>query len=77
MQAPFFPQGAANYPMKLEIKGEAGGLPWREKNYAHLDAAVEARKQRQLSPTRMREDSFNSRYSSDPIKFFKDKGQPS
>ena len=74
-QTPLLPQGACTYPRKPE-KGETSGLPWREKNYTHLDAAVEARKQRQQSsPTRGREDSFNSRYSSDPIKFFKDKGE--
>nr|KAG5713347.1 hypothetical protein BaRGS_024895 [Batillaria attramentaria] len=66
------PQGASMYPVKPE-KGEASGPPWRERNYAHLNAAVEARKQRQQSPTRGREDSFNSRYSSDPIKFLKDR----
>ncbi|PVD38150.1 hypothetical protein C0Q70_00761 [Pomacea canaliculata] len=70
--APLLPQGAVNYPLKAE-KGEVSGLPWREKNYAHLNAAVEARKQRQQSPKRGREDSFNSRYSSDPIKFFRER----
>ena len=42
------------------------GPPYREKRYAHLDSALNARQQREMSP-RGRGDSINSRYSSDPV----------
>ncbi|KAL8617989.1 hypothetical protein ACOMHN_040213 [Nucella lapillus] len=65
-------------PDKLDCGGcgagsSSGGPPWRERNYAHLDAAVARKQRQQASPTRAREDSFNSRYSSDPIHFFREK----
>ncbi|KAK3601290.1 hypothetical protein CHS0354_011886 [Potamilus streckersoni] len=48
--------------------------PRREKRYGHLESAAAARQQRELSPSRARGDSINSRYSSDPVKFLKDRG---
>ena len=39
----------------------------REKRYGHLESAAAARQQR-LDPARVRGDSVNSRYSSDPVK---------
>lgn len=64
--------GAAAFDHKPK---DGGVRPWREKRYAHLESAAEARNMRQqLSPTRGRENSINSRYSSDPVRFFKDRG---
>ncbi|XP_063410960.1 epidermal growth factor receptor-like isoform X3 [Mytilus trossulus] len=48
-----------------------GGPPFREKRYAHLDSALNARQQREMSP-RGRGDSINSRYSSDPVQVLQD-----
>ncbi|XP_033729061.1 epidermal growth factor receptor-like isoform X2 [Pecten maximus] len=45
--------------------------PRREKRYGHLESAAAARKQRELSPTRGRGNSINSRYSSDPVQFLR------
>lgn len=47
------------------------GPPFREKRYAHLDSALNARQQREMSP-RGRGDSINSRYSSDPVQVLHD-----
>lgn len=51
-----------------------GGPPFREKRYAHLDSALNARQQREMSP-RGRGDSINSRYSSDPVQVLQDNGK--
>ncbi|XP_046377160.1 epidermal growth factor receptor-like isoform X2 [Haliotis rufescens] len=65
--------GAAAFDHKPK---DGGVRPWREKRYAHLESAAEARNMRQqLSPTRGRENSINSRYSSDPVRFFKDRDE--
>ncbi|XP_014767891.1 epidermal growth factor receptor isoform X1 [Octopus bimaculoides] len=46
----------------------------REKRYGHLESAAAARHQRQMNPHhRGREDSINSRYSTDPIKYSRDR----
>ncbi|GAB1603004.1 epidermal growth factor receptor-like isoform X1 [Argonauta hians] len=46
----------------------------REKRYGHLESAAAARHQRQMDPScRGREDSINSRYSTDPIKYPRDR----
>ncbi|XP_021342563.1 epidermal growth factor receptor-like isoform X1 [Mizuhopecten yessoensis] len=45
--------------------------PRREKRYGHLESAAAARKKRELSPTRGRGNSINSRYSSDPVQFLR------
>ncbi|CAI9728992.1 epidermal growth factor receptor-like isoform X2 [Octopus vulgaris] len=46
----------------------------REKRYGHLESAAAARHQRQMDPHRRgREDSINSRYSTDPIKYSRDR----
>lgn len=50
-------------PMK-EIQAPAR----REKRYGHLESAAKARDQRAQDPSRIRGDSVNSRYSSDPVK---------
>ncbi|KAK3082662.1 hypothetical protein FSP39_001823 [Pinctada imbricata] len=50
-----------------EVKDHARPQPRREKRYGHLESAAAARQQR-LDPGRMRGDSINSRYSSDPVK---------
>ena len=49
------------------------GPPFREKRYAHLDSALNARQQREMS-NRGRGDSVNSRYSSDPVQILEDNG---
>ena len=49
------------------------GPPFREKRYGHLDSALNARQQRQMS-NRGRGDSVNSRYSSDPVQILEDNG---
>ncbi|XP_055959099.1 epidermal growth factor receptor-like [Patella vulgata] len=71
IQVPLLPgmEGAS----QIDGKFPGASKPRREKRYAHLDNAVQARQQRQTSPTRGRGDSINSRYSSDPVKFLKDK----
>ncbi|XP_069107920.1 epidermal growth factor receptor-like isoform X3 [Argopecten irradians] len=50
--------------------------PRREKRYGHLESAAAARKQRELSPTRGRGNSINSRYSSDPVQFLRGGDEP-
>lgn len=45
----------------------------REKRYGHLESAAAARQQRQMAPSRGREDSVSSRYSTDPIKYSKER----
>lgn len=47
----------------------------REKRYGHLESAAAARQQRQMAPSRGREDSVSSRYSTDPIKYSKERGK--
>ena len=47
----------------------------RDKKYGHLESAAAARQQRELSPTnRLRGDSINGRYSSDPVKYTRNRG---
>ncbi|ESO84890.1 hypothetical protein LOTGIDRAFT_176935, partial [Lottia gigantea] len=58
--------GASNFDGKI-----GATKPIRDKRYQHLNSAVQAQEQR---TTRGREDSINSRYSVDPVKFLRDKG---
>ncbi|KAL5006104.1 hypothetical protein ScPMuIL_017262 [Solemya velum] len=67
-----YPGGATNVYAKEK---EAIAGPRREKRYGHLESAAAARQQREHSPSRLRGDSVNSRYSSDPIKFFKERDE--
>lgn len=67
-QTPLLPYEASSpssnaIPMK-EIQAPAR----REKQYGHLESAAKARDQRAQDPSRIRGDSVNSRYSSDPVK---------
>ena len=45
----------------------------REKRYGHLESATAAKQQRDLSP-RIRGDSINGRYSQDPVKYTRSRG---
>ncbi|KAL4217428.1 Receptor tyrosine-protein kinase erbB-2 [Mactra antiquata] len=59
-------------PLLSTSPGACGREPQliREKRYGHLESAAAARQQRELSPSnRLRGDSINGRYSSDPVKY--------
>ena len=48
----------------------------REKRYGHLESASAAKQQRDLLPSnRVRGDSINGRYSSDPVKYTRNRGK--
>ncbi|CAL1544739.1 unnamed protein product [Lymnaea stagnalis] len=56
------------------MKPERDGQKIREKKYGHLNAAARAKQEREEQPN-FRGDSINSRYSSDPIKYNKDRDE--
>ena len=56
--------------------GGASNRPVRERRYGHLESAAVAKQQRDMSPSnRLRVDSMNGRYSSDPVKYTRTKGK--
>lgn len=65
-------------PLLSTSPGACGREPQliREKRYGHLESAAAARQQRELSPSnRLRGDSINGRYSSDPVKYTRSRGK--
>ena len=90
MLALFLPQSSASrfphhhqtYPRPSNLHSQSGAKPEtrsyregqkvREKEYAYLNAAARAKQERE--GPRSRGDSVSLRYSSDPIKFTKEKG---
>nr|KAI8744868.1 epidermal growth factor receptor-like isoform X1 [Biomphalaria glabrata] len=58
-------------PGAKSLKSHWDNQKIREKKYGHLNAAAKAKQERELP--HFRGDSVNSRYSSDPIRYLKDK----
>ncbi|XP_052813667.1 epidermal growth factor receptor-like isoform X2 [Mya arenaria] len=83
VEAEEYLQPAPPPPLELEnnnfkmMGAGASNRPIREKRYGHLESAAVAKQQRDLSPNnRLRVDSFNSRYCSDPVKYTRSRDEP-
>ncbi|KAH9498588.1 hypothetical protein Btru_007466 [Bulinus truncatus] len=61
----------SNSPGSKSLKAQWENQKIRDKKYSHLDAAAKAKQEREP----FRGESVNSRYSSDPIRYFKDKDE--